>query len=362
MCFKKLLTLALLVTPLSSAIAEDSFQLESERNKAIIRFELDNDTVWDSDSNFSNGVSLQYYTKNFSSWDNSDAFALYKWVGNTVPGLDPHGSVVRYGHSIGQNMITPEDIGDPHPPAGDLPYAGTLSYTANWQRYNENTGANFQVSLGLLGKASLAEQAQKFVHNTLGAGENPEGWDTQRDSEPLFNTGYQYHVRLAHFGTYDNHWAGQFEIAPAFSLGNLYTAAEVEAGFRFGWNMAKGFGVLAAPPVRGFHHAMEITKPVTASPHSIDFFIGARGTALLYSVFYDGSFITNDDRDVERDNFIAAALLSVNYHYYDTFAIRFFLQESTDFIDEDKLPTPRPGEKKTATNLSYGSISFEYYF
>lgn len=362
MRIKKLLSLALLVLPLSSAMAEDSFQLQSERNKSIIRFELDNDMVWDSDSNFSNGVSLQYYTKVYSSWDDSDAFALYKWVGNTIPGLNPQDSVVRYGHSIGQNMITPEDITNPNPPDGDLPYAGTLSYTANWQRFNEDNGANFQVTLGILGKASLAEQAQKFVHNDLEAGDPPEGWDTQRDSEPVFNTGYQYHMRLAHFGTYDNQWAGQFEVAPAFSLGNIYTAAELEAGFRFGWNMSKGFAVMAAPPIRGFHHAMEITKPAHVSPHSIDFFIGARGTALLYSVFYDGSFITSDDRDVERDDFIAAALLSINYHYYDRFAIRIFLQESTDFIDEDKLPTPRPGEEKTAADLSYGSISLEYYF
>lgn len=362
MCIKNIFTIVLLILPVSTATAADTFHLESANNKSLVRFELDNDIIWNDDSNFTNGWSLQYHSKQYSSWDSSDAFALYKWVGNTLPGLNPEGSVVRYGHSIGQNMITPGDISNPHPPENDLPYAGTISYSANWQRFNEDNATIFQVTLGILGEPSLAEQFQKFVHNDLDLSGPPNGWDTQRADEPVFNLGYQYSQKIVAFGSYDNAWAGQFEISPAVSLGNIYTAADLEIGFRFGWNMPKGFAVTAAPPVAGFFHSMEIIKAETASAHSIDFYIGGHGTALLYSVFYDGSLLTSDDRDVARDDFMAAALASITYRYHNKFALRLFLQGTTHLLDEDKLPAPLPGQDSTSADLSFGAISFEYYF
>lgn len=44
-----------------------------------MRFEIDNDAIWDSDSNFSNGWSLQYHTKRYDTWDeNQKNFPLEK--------------------------------------------------------------------------------------------------------------------------------------------------------------------------------------------------------------------------------------------------------------------------------------------
>ncbi len=343
-------------------IANDNFNLDTSRNYGTFRFEIDNDSIWNNDSNFSNGWSVQYHTKRYSSWDSSDAPAFYKWVGLNIPGLDDSGKIVRYTHSIGQNMITPGDITNPNPPIGDVPYAGTLTYTAAWQSYNEEVGKNLQISIGFMGDAALAENFQKFVHDGLGAGNTPEGWDTQRDTEPILNIGYQYHYRLVEFGSYDNAWGGQLEIAPSASIGNISTGADVELGMRFGWNIPKGFGVVGAPPVRGFQHAMEMIKGPEASPHSVEFYLGVRASALLYTVIYDGSIITNDDRDVERDYFIGTAIAGITYRYYDVCALRVMLQATNDYLDEDQLPSPMPGEDKTSPDNSYGSLVFEYYF
>lgn len=362
MSLKRLICAGFILLSANYTIAAESYNLTSERNTGTFRFEIDNDSIWDNDSNFSNGWSLQYHTKRYSSWEDSDAPSLYKWVGMNVPGLTDDESIVRYLHSIGQNMITPGDITNPNPPAGDLPYAGTLTYTAGWQSFNEEVGRNLQLSLGIMGDASLAENFQTIVHDDLGAGDTPEGWDSQRDTEIILNIGYQYNYRLAQFGSYDNGWGGQLEISPAASLGNITTSAELAIGLRFGWNIPKGFAVIAAPPVRGYQGAMEMVKPDTASPHSVEFYLGARGTALLYSVLYDGSFMTSDDRDVERDTFIGAGIFGITYRYYDTCAVRIVLQVTNDFLDEDSLPSPLPGEDKTATDNSYGAFIFEYYF
>ena len=105
-------------------------------------------------------------------------------------------------------MITPGEIQAGIPQDGDLPYAGTLTYTLGWQNFNRQKASNFQISVGVLGPESFAEQFQKFMHNDLGFGEPPNGWDTQRDTEPILNLGYQYAYCLARIGRYENGWAG----------------------------------------------------------------------------------------------------------------------------------------------------------
>ena len=60
-------------------------------------------------------------------------------------------------------MITPEDITNPNPPLGELPYAGTLTYTLNWQRFNHKNASNFLFTVGVLGEESLAEDIACWI-------------------------------------------------------------------------------------------------------------------------------------------------------------------------------------------------------
>ena len=131
---------------------------------------------------------------------------------------------------------------------------------------------------------------------------------------------------------------------------------------RFGWNIQEGVGAFPAPPGRGFFQSYQIPKPASASPHGIEIVLGTRGESLIYSVIYDGSILTNDGRDVERDNFLAAVGFGVNYHYYDFFSLRFALQKSTKLLDEESLPDPLPGEDKTSADTSFGSVIIDFYF
>ncbi len=356
-----LFTLLVLIL-LCSEVLADEFHLDSPRNKGILRIEIDNDIVWGDDSGFTNGWSIQYHTASYSGWNNTKSPDFIKWVGKHFPTLNDNDSVVRNGHGIGQNMITPGDTESEIPQEGDLPYAGTLTYSLNWQSFNRKTARIFQVSLGVLGQESFAEQFQRFAHNGLGLGDEPQGWNTQRDSEPILNIGYQYAWCVANFGEYQNDWAGQLTIAPSASLGNLFTAVELIAAFRFGWNIPEGFSTYPAPPGRGFFQSSFLPKPPSASPHAIEVTVGVRGTGLLYSVIYDGSFITNDDREVERNGYYFSTGISIAYHYYDFCSIRATVQKSTDLLDEDSLPTPPPGRSKTEADPSFGSLIIDFYF
>jgi hypothetical protein len=353
---------SLLSVQISYIARAENFYLNNQRNKGALRFEINNDAVWDEDSNFTNGWSLQYHTKRYANWKETKQPKLMQWVGEHFPSLDHANAIVRNGHGIGQNMITPGDLTIATPQEGDLPYAGTLTYTLNWQSFNRTSARNLQVSLGVLGPESMAKEFQEFVHNDIGLGHDPLGWDTQRETEPILNLGYEYAFRLARLGNYHNDWAGQLALAPSASIGNLFTAVEVGLACRFGWNILEGFNSYPAPPGRGFFQASHLPKPGSASPHGFEMVLGARACQLFYSVIYDGSLITNDDRSVDRNNTIFAAGMGLFYHYYDVASIRVTFQKTSDILVAESIPDPVPGKKKTSSDVSFGSLVLDLHF
>ena len=241
----------LLICPVRVFCA-DNIYLDNVKNKGIFRFEMDNDLVWKRDSGFSNGWSIQYHSSCAANWENMAAPNLLKWIGRHFPTLDDQEGLVRLSHGIGQNMITPGDLEADVPKEGDLPYAGSLTYSLTWQHFNRTKASAFQVSAGILGSEAMAGQLQTFIHHNLSDAASPNGWDTQRKTEPILNAGYQYAFNLASMGRYDNGWASLLFAVPSASLGNLFTAAEFSLVLRAGWNMSEGFNTWSAPPGRGF--------------------------------------------------------------------------------------------------------------
>lgn len=341
---------------------DEKFHLDSPYNEGTLRLEIDNDIIYSRDSHFTHGWSIQYHTARYGSWEETVAPTFCKWIGKHVPTLGDQDSIVRFGQGVGQIMITPEDITNPEPSVGDLPYAGTLTYSLNWQSFNRQTARNFQISAGVLGEESYAGDVHEFLHRVWGWGEDPRGWHTQRDTEPIVNLAYQHLWRLGKVGTYTNDWAGHLYMGPTALLGNLMTAIELGIGFRVGWNMQEGFNSFPAPPGAGVFQAAHIPKPETASPHGVELIVGVRGMGLLYSVMYDGSMITGDDRKVDREDFVFSGVFGLNYHYYDLFSIRLAVIRTSDILVEESLPSPRPGQKKTDTDNSFGTVMIDFYF
>ena len=359
---KRLIILVFFMLASESVAGEDTFYLDSPHNGGTLRLEIDNDIVWSRDSNFTSGWSVQYHTARYKDWEDAVAPSFCKWIGINIPTLNDNASIVRFGHGMGQIMITPEDITNPNPPEGDLPYAGTLTYSLNWQSFNRKTARTFQITLGVLGEESYAGSVHEFLHNVWGWGENPSGWHTQRDTEPVVNLAYQYAWCPAQIGIYTNDWAGQMYLGTTGLFGNLMTSLDMGFGFRVGWNMQEGFNSFPAPPGVGVFQAAHIPKPATASPHGIELFAGVRGMGLLYSVIYDGSIVTGDDRQVERENFVFSGLFGLTYHYYDRMSLRLTLVKTSDLLVEQSLPPPRPGRKKTNTDNSFGTLMIDFHF
>lgn len=89
---------------------------------------------------------------------------------------------------LGNDMYTPDDLKNSGIPEGDHPWSG-FSYIS-YQNKKPITADVLQkeyrlleLKAGMLGKSSGTKELQKFVHNDLGFGTNPLGWDTQNPSE-----------------------------------------------------------------------------------------------------------------------------------------------------------------------------------
>jgi len=81
---------------------------------------LDNDIVWNKDSNFTSGWSLQYHTVRYKSLKEAREPRFIKWVGKHFPTLDKADPIVCNSRGIGQNIITP----------GILPPQATISVSS----------------------------------------------------------------------------------------------------------------------------------------------------------------------------------------------------------------------------------------
>lgn len=356
------LTVSVFLSTATSPVYSAKPQMDNLDNKRIFRFEADNDSLWDRDSHFTSGWSMQYHSLIYNSWNDAKVPEAIRWIGRHVPTLNRSDSHVRVGFGLGQMTFTPGDLTLSEREGTDLPYAGTLTTSLSWQSFNRNSSRTFQISLGLLGKESLAGQFHIYSHNDLYMGEDPKGWDDQRETEPIVNFAYAYRQNLYRNDIFSDSWGSQLSLEAAASLGNLATDMTLSAGFRTGWNLLEGFTMTAAPAGIGLVRASHYPKPAAASPHSIELVLGVSISALIYSVIYDGSLISSDERDVNRKDYMLAGTIGINYHYKNKMAVGLHFNKSSDLIEEDSLPTRPLVTDRTRSDPSYAALIIDYYF
>lgn len=143
---------------------------------------MDNDIFMANDSGYSNGF--------YFSWIEvgSGDELLQPGMLNTPLSLllaesTPLATVVT--GTIGQAIITPEDITVEDPGDNQVPYSGLLFYNSSYVEIHEDYADRTSTSIGVIGPASGAEYMQKFVHEITGSDE-PLGWDTQLQDELVF--------------------------------------------------------------------------------------------------------------------------------------------------------------------------------
>jgi hypothetical protein len=251
---------------------------------------IENDLFTNADRHYTNGIQLSYATPEGVTPD---------WLSSATDaiGLSEPGSQRRMTWSAGQKMFTPKDVSTPTPNPTDRPYAGFLYVNMGYASETRTTLDRLNLTLGVVGPASLADQTQKFVHRLTGS-RTPRGWGTQLHDEPGVIVSYNRAWRELYAAT---PFGLAFDATPdaGISVGNVYTFASAGLTLRIGADLPQDYGPpRIAPPFQGTGHFTPTGR------FGWYLFAGVQGRAVARDIFLDGN-TTRDSPSVDKYPFVA---------------------------------------------------------
>ena len=315
------------------------------------RFEFDNDFFFNKDNKISSGWSLQKHSTVAESWDGLQGVpGFVKNWGKKIPTLQKEGLVCRAGIAIGQVIQTPNDLARSDLIQDDVPYAGALTVQGTWYIFNDDEFRGFEITAGVVGPPSLAEQTQKTVHHLIGSG-NPEGWDNQLGTEPVINFNYMRKQKIWCMGNPAS-FSGDTTINGNVGLGNLFTQVSTALEIRFGYNMPQGF-VYVPDPIGLSMNYMASMEPANPQAGSFYATLVLRGSAFAHNIFLDGNTF-RDSHSVDKKPLVGLAVAGLHYEGKN-WGIHCNVMVSSDDVDTSKAPAAEGRE-------SLGTIDIEWRF
>jgi lipid A 3-O-deacylase len=215
---------------------------------------FENDLFARTDRGYTSGERLSYVTPVIRSHDE------ILWGARQLPALLGW-KKVRAEYALNQSIFTPADITQPIPDPRDRPYAGWLeaSFGLIGEKKQMLLGQKWSVfdqmsaSIGLVGRGSLAEQTQKFIHS-MRALQRPMGWDSQLRDEPTLQLRHQRSWRSDLLRVKRGSDVVGFDLTPhaGYALGNAMTYAQAGMTLRFGNDLQDDYGPpRVAPSIPG---------------------------------------------------------------------------------------------------------------
>jgi len=284
-----------------------------------LNFHLENDLFADTDLNYTNGMRVSWVSKDVQYFLDNEQHT-YRWVEDINHLLEPfhpdletdatiHRNMVV---SLGQLMFTPEDKFKQTLDKTDRPYAGWLYMGVGYQARTANKLHSFELNIGVVGPASLAQQAQNLIHDARGI-ERFHGWDNQLDNELgvqlIFERKRRFRpVKEKLFNQIDTdlitHWGA--------SLGNVASYVNGGAQWRVGGSLPKDFGMSTLRP-GGEGNNPGLGDPVNRSLN-IHGFIATDVRAVAHNIFLDGNTFS-DSHSVYKEHFVADVTVGVSAVY-----------------------------------------------
>jgi hypothetical protein len=331
-------------------IEEEAFPGNTKRNfreAAKFRLEFDNDVVFGSDNAFSNAWSFQIHTPVADNWDSVQGVS--QWVkdfGGWLPSLSGEGLKYRVSGSMGQLLQTPDDIEAANNISNDFPYAGIMAFQGSWIAYNDDQFRGFEIAIGVVGRPSLAEQSQNFVHTVIG-NEVADGWDNQLEDEPVININYMRKKKFYKAETVD------VSVSGLAAVGTMFTLADIRLETRYGKNKPGGFAYTPDPIGRAITYDATLSPP---NPKEASYYatliLGA--AAIGHNILLDGNvFRDGPDNDIEKESATGFVILGFNYARND-WGIHFSWAVTTDAIKDESIA------KGAEAQNDFGTIMFEW--
>lgn len=218
---------------------------EEERPRFCQTFNLylENDMFGETDRHYTNGIRLSCISADLTSYLEDPS--LPAWVKETnrrlrfFHGLKDQQELERnLVISLGQTMFTPSDKYASELIEDDRPYAGFLYLGFAYHIRDEEQLDSLEMNLGMVGPASLAENAQDLVHDIRNI-DKFNGWDNQLENELGLELVYEHKHRFK----LTHQWPHQDFIAHSgVSLGNIATYLNLGGEYRIGWQLPEDFG------------------------------------------------------------------------------------------------------------------------
>ena len=314
------------------------------------RFEFANDVYFDSDNQFTNGFTLQKHST--VSADLNELQGVHAFGKGLAHRLLPQDGdlVYRKALNIGQNIATPNDLGNPNIILDDTPYFGMLVAESSWIAFNDTRFTGFATTIGIVGEYAFGEEVQKGVHSIIGS-RDPQGWDHQLDNELVINFHFMKKRKLWNKPSFDG------AVNLDLSVGNFFTGVDAGIEMRFG-RKPGGFSYIPGPIGRSF--------AFDASLHRQDGQTEFYGTlairAWAWEVFMPlegNTFVSGNEwtenNTINPKNLVGQAIVGVHY-VRPKWGVHATWTLATDNVDEDSLAPGIDAEN------NFGIIMFEWRF
>ena len=327
-------TLAMSIVLLSPAMAlavnEDTGNCTTEETLRLRggTVRLENDLFTGTDQNYTNGAALTLISHDIHGKPRPEClpapirlhaqfiqFMNPGFWADTGNSADMQNVVVRFG----QSMYTPKDYTRTDLITGDRPYAGLLYMGLAWNRRKHEPESNREmldtreITLGVIGPWSLAEQTQNRIHDARAIGRF-QGWQHQLKNEPAFQLAMDRKFR---------EFRGAGAVSPGFSadsirslglrFGNIETSATAGIEGRIGWNLPNDFGSYPLKPgaenrppsAASLHGKPNAAIPPESRPRpGMHLFGILEGKAVAYDFSLDGNFFQSS-HSVSRRPWVA---------------------------------------------------------
>lgn len=275
---------------------------------------FENDLFSETDQQYTNGIRLSWVSPEIDSF--IDDTALPAWLRRTnrwLTRLEPEpvalGDTVsrRLIVTLGQQMYTPDDRDRTTLDPDDRPYAGWLYAGFGYHTQTRQRMNSFEVNLGVVGPAALAQQAQDFIHRLRGF-ETFKGWDHQLRNEPGLQLVYEHKYRAWRAGL-GHGWEHEAILHGGGSLGNVATYLNGGAEYRIGRFLPHDFGTSALRP-GGDNSVPGQGDPRFRHQWGLHAFVSLDGRYVLHDIFLDGN-TWRDSHSVSRKPWVADAAVGL---------------------------------------------------
>jgi lipid A 3-O-deacylase len=279
-----------------SATAADKLPSEAATITAI----YENDLFGGHDNQYTNGMQVGLLSPDLAHY--AEEKRLPRWLLPIVvrlPFINVPNSQHNIGVVVGQQTYTPKDTQTRDLIVDDRPYAGWLYGGLAFISKNEISLDTLEFQIGVVGPASQAEEAQKFVHDLRDI-PAPKGWDNQLENEPGVALVYARKHRLLR-STNPTGWGYDVIAHGGGVLGNVYTYLNTGGEVRFGWNVPGDYGTSIIRPGGDTNAPTSVNDPRLASHRKFGIYVfsSLSGRLVLRDIFLDGNTF-QDSHSVDK--------------------------------------------------------------